>query len=100
VVEDDVWLRRQLDDLTRLCEGGRPAPWSVDDAPADFIVAQMKGIVGIEIPISRIEGKWKMSQNRPEADRIGVVEGYREQGPAARAIADLVAERGGIPTQQ
>jgi transcriptional regulator len=100
VVEDDVWLRRQLDDLTRLCEGGRPTPWTVDDAPADFIVAQMKGIVGIEIPISRIEGKWKMSQNRPEADRIGVVEGYREQGPDARAIADLVAERGGIPTQQ
>ena len=100
VIDDAVWLRRQLDDLTNLCEAGRPQPWKVDDAPADFIVSQMKGIVGVEIPIARIEGKWKMSQNRPEADRIGVVEGYREKGPAAAAIAELVARRGGLATSE
>jgi transcriptional regulator len=54
----------------------------------------MKGIVGIEIPISRIEGKWKMSQNRPEADRVGVRDGYREMGATASAIAELVAQYG------
>ncbi len=80
VINDDAWLRHQLNDLTASRERLRPAPWKVDDAPSDFVVAQMKGIVGVEIPISRIEGKWKMSQNRPEADRIGVLAGFREQG--------------------
>ncbi len=104
VIDDDVWLRRQLDDLTHLCESDRRAPWKVDDAPGDFIVGQMKGIVGIEIPITRIEGKWKMSQNRPEADRLGVVAGYREKGTTAEEMAKLVAERGaargGLPTPE
>jgi len=54
----------------------------------------MRAIVGIEIPILRIEGKWKMSQNRPEADRLGVIEGFREQGEAGEQLATLVAERG------
>jgi len=100
VVQDDVWLRRQLDDLTQQCESDRPMPWKVDDAPADFVVAQMKGIVGIEIPITRIEGKWKMSQNRPEADRVGVLDGYREKGATAEGMAKLVAERGGLPAPE
>ncbi|MGH6663602.1 MAG: FMN-binding negative transcriptional regulator [Pseudolabrys sp.] len=96
VMSDDVWLRRQIEDLTRSREGLRPAPWAVDDAPADFVAMQMKAIVGIEIPIGRIEGKWKMSQNRPELDRVGVVEGFRMQGEAGEAMAALVAERGGF----
>jgi transcriptional regulator len=96
VVNDADWLRRQLDDLTLSREGTRPAPWKVDDAPADFVAMQMKAIVGVEIPISRIEGKWKMSQNRPEADRIGVVAGFREQGDAGERIAAVVAERCGL----
>ena len=61
VINDADWLRRQLDDLTLSREGIRPAPWKVDDAPADFVAMQMKAIVGVDIPISRIEGKWKMS---------------------------------------
>ncbi len=92
VIEDAAWLRRQLDDLTRSQEGQRPAPWHVDDAPAAFIAAQMRAIVGLEIPIARIEGKWKMSQNRPEADRRGVVEGLTAQGDERSAqVAALVA---------
>lgn len=88
VFEDAAWLRRQVDDLTALAEGRRPAPWQVDDAPPEFVAGQLKGIVGIEIRIERIEGKWKVSQNRNEADRIGVVEGLR--GESHDAMADLV----------
>ena len=94
VIHDDVWLRRQIEDLTDSRESLRAAPWKVDDAPPDFIAAQMRGIIGVEIPISRIEGKWKMSQNRPEADRAGVVAGFREAGAAGEAIAAIVEERG------
>jgi transcriptional regulator len=96
VVNDDVWLRRQIEDLTASREGLRAAPWHVEDAPPEFIVAQMRGIVGVEIPIARIEGKWKMSQNRPEADRAGVVAGFREAGEAGEAIAAIVEERGRV----
>jgi transcriptional regulator len=95
VMRDDVWLRRQLDDLTESRERRRAAPWQVDDAPADFVAAQMRAIVGVEIPISRIEGKWKMSQNRPVADREGVIKGFRENGEIGETLAELVAERGG-----
>lgn len=93
LVEDAAWLRRQLDDLTRSQEGARTAPWQVDDAPSSFIAAQMKGIIGVEISIDRIEGKWKVSQNRPEADRQGVVEGLRDQGGTSMMMAALVAQR-------
>jgi transcriptional regulator len=91
VIEDTAWLRRQLDDLTLLKEGSRPSPWLVDDAPPDYVAAQMKGIVGVEIPIERIEGKWKVSQNRTEPDRLGVVAGLRASG--SDVMASLVAER-------
>ena len=96
VIEDAAWLRRQLDDLTLLKEGTRPAPWKVDDAPAPYIESQMKGIVGVEIPIERIEGKWKVSQNRPQADRAGVIAGLRGGGESAETMATLVAERGKV----
>ena len=91
VMNDDSWLRRQLEDLTASREGLRDAPWQVDDAPAEFVAMQMRAIVGVEIVISRIEGKWKMSQNRPAEDRAGVVEGLRrEGGPAEAIVADVV----------
>jgi transcriptional regulator len=93
-IDDTGWLRRQIEDLTNSKEGARPAPWLVEDAPADYLVSQMKGIIGIEIPVARIEGKWKVSQNRPAADRAGVVAGLHGGGEQAEAIAVLVAERG------
>jgi transcriptional regulator len=89
-IEDAAWLRRQIGDLTRTQEQSRPAPWSVDDAPADFIAAQIQAIVGIEIPIERIEGKWKMSQNRNEADRKGVIEGLTAEGGPSAALAQAM----------
>ncbi|MER2508937.1 FMN-binding negative transcriptional regulator [Amaricoccus sp.] len=90
VIEDAAWLRRQIDDLTRAREAGRAEPWAVADAPEPFVAAQIRGIVGIEIPIEAMTGKWKVSQNRPEADRIGVAEGLAGEAPA---MAGLVAER-------
>jgi transcriptional regulator len=93
VIEDQEWLRRQIDDLTRLRERPLAEPWAVEDAPAPFVAAQIKGIIGIEIEIGRIEGKWKVSQNRPPADREGVVEGLAGQGETSAAMAALVASR-------
>jgi transcriptional regulator len=94
VRDDRDWLACQIVELTASQESARPQPWAVTDAPDDFIAAQLNGIVGLEIPISRIEGKWKVSQNRPAADRAGVVEGLTaENDEASRAMARLVAER-------
>jgi transcriptional regulator len=95
VTEDAAWLRRQLDDLTTFHEKGRLQPWSVGDAPVDYIAGQLKAIIGIELPISRIEGKWKMSQNRDDADREGVMAGMRSDTDPHRntRVADLVEGR-------
>ena len=95
-IEDGVWLRRQVEDLTKSQEGKRPAPWLVSDAPEPYLTAQFKGIIGIEIPIARIEGKWKVSQNRPAQDRAGVAAGLRDSGERSHAMAALVSERGGV----
>jgi transcriptional regulator len=93
IVDDDIWLRRQIEDLTQHNERGLPAPWQVDDAPAPYVASQMKAIVGLEIPIDRIEGKWKVSQNRPAVDQAGVVAGLRGGGDAADIMASLVEAR-------
>lgn len=93
VVEDADWLRAQLDALTALKEDARPEPWAVDDAPEPFVVAQLKGIIGVELPIARSEGKWKVSQNRSEADRLGILAGLEQEGGPSAPMAALVAER-------
>jgi transcriptional regulator len=93
VIDEEVWLRRQIGDLTNHKEESRPDPWLVSDAPEAFVTAQIKGIIGVEIPIARIEGKWKVSQNRPAVDQAGVVEGLRGGGADAKIMASLVAER-------
>ena len=91
VIEDDEWLERQIAALTAKQEASREAPWAVRDAPPDFIALQRKAIVGIEIEIADIRGKWKTSQNRSAADRAGVVEGLEAIGDeAAQAMAELV----------
>ena len=91
IIEERDWLRAQIEALTRSQERRRDHPWAVGDAPEAFVEAQMKGIVGIEIPIAHIEGKWKVSQNRPEADRRGVVDGLAaSDDAAAEAMAELV----------
>jgi transcriptional regulator len=96
VIDDAEWLRWQIGELTRTHEGARPAPWAVSDAPADFVAVQIKAIVGVEIEIARIAGKWKASQNRPAADRDGVVQGLIAEGePMALDMAEIVRGEGG-----
>ncbi|MDK4743379.1 FMN-binding negative transcriptional regulator [Rhizobium sp. CNPSo 3464] len=95
VIEDPAWLREQIAMLTGENESGRPQPWAVDDAPAEFISAQLKGIIGIEIDIETIDGKWKVSQNRPAADRQGVAHGLDAiDRTDAAEMADLVRRYG------
>lgn len=91
-VDDADWLRRQLDLLTRQEESGFAAPWALADAPADYIEQMLRAVVGVELTIERLEGKWKTSQNQPPANRAGVVAGLGEcGGDAATAMAALVA---------
>jgi transcriptional regulator len=79
-VDDPTWLRTQIDALTEAHEAGSAEPWAVADAPADFIAGQLRGIVGVEIPVTQIDGKWKLSQNRSMPDRSGVVNGLTALG--------------------
>jgi transcriptional regulator len=88
VVHDDVaWLEDLVRRLTEKHEAGMPLPWSVDDAPPAFFAGQLRAIVGVELRITRIEAKAKLSQNRPAADVDGVVEGFRAQGDPEMAAA-------------
>jgi transcriptional regulator len=93
VIEDHDWLRAQIGALTTAMESSRSTPWKVSDAPESFVAAQVNGIVGVEIPIEHIEGKWKVSQNRTDADRQSVQEGLRREG-VCEEMAQLVAHRG------
>jgi transcriptional regulator len=78
VMEDSEWLMAHLAKLTNIHEAGLPVPWKVGDAPADYIASMAKGVVGLEMDIERIEGKWKLTQNRSEQDRSGVARGLAE----------------------
>ena len=93
-IHDHGWLMRLLERLTARHESARHAPWSVGDAPADYIARRLDAIVGIELPIRRIEGKWKASQKESEADRLGIAEGLRAD-PASQAMAKLVEQYSG-----
>ena len=90
LIDDEAWLREQISHLTDTQEQHRPTPWKVTDAPKDFITGLLKAIVGLEIPVRQIEGKWKVSQNRSASDRQGVADGLRREDNAL-AMADLVA---------
>ncbi|MDP9045190.1 MAG: FMN-binding negative transcriptional regulator [Pseudomonadota bacterium] len=97
-VEDRAWLLALVSRLTERHEAARPAPWAVTDAPADYIESMLGAIVGIELTLSALSGKWKVSQNRSAADRSGVMQGLRAQGDAnAVAMAGLVAGHGPPP---
>jgi transcriptional regulator len=80
VHDDEDWLRDLLRRLTDLHESARPAPWSMDAAPEKFLQGQLRAIVGVEVRIERVEGKFKLSQNRPAADIDGVITGLRADG--------------------
>lgn len=94
---DRDWLHALVTRLTRTHEAARAQPWAVSDAPADFIERQLQAIVGIEIPITRLVGKWKVSQNRPAADRAGVVAGLLERGEAESTEMAALVQRHAVP---
>jgi transcriptional regulator len=94
VIEDGEWLRSHLETLTRVHEAPSPVPWKVSDAPAEYIASLAKGIVGLEMTIERLEGKWKVSQNRSEQDRRGVALGLEELNTTeSLAMKALVEKR-------
>ena len=92
IIEDQQWLLDHLHALTTMHESSSSTPWKVSDAPADYVASLTKGIVGVELPIERIEGKWKVSQNQPERNRAGILDGLERLGtPESLAMKALVA---------
>jgi transcriptional regulator len=88
-IDDAAWLRAHVQELVQVHEGSRPEPWKISDAPIEYVERMLAQIVGLELPIARLEGKWKLGQNRSDADRASVVEGLRADG-----AADLLALMG------
>jgi transcriptional regulator len=92
--EDEAWLRPFLRALALRHEAGSRAPWLLDDLPEDYLRRMLAGIVGFEIAVSRLEGKWKLSQNRPREDRPRIIAALEERGDGdSLAIARLMRER-------
>ena len=89
--DDPERLLKLVTRLTATHEAARARPWAVSDAPAAFVQGMLRAIVGFELPIERLEGKWKMSQNRPAEDRAGVIEGLRSDGETQ--VAEIVVVR-------
>jgi transcriptional regulator len=92
VVHEAAWLRTLVTALTDRHEEGRADRWRVTDAPAEYVEKLLAAIVGIEIPIARLQGKWKLSQNRSVVDRRGVVAGLESEGASAETVAGLIKE--------
>jgi len=92
--DDRAQLREHVSILTDAHEASRAKPWVITDAPSDYIDAMLGGIVGFKFVITRLEGKWKMSQNRPEQDLVGAREGLIEEGDESqKAVAEIMATR-------
>jgi transcriptional regulator len=99
--QDAAWIREQVGALTARHEAGMPRPWAVQDAPADYVQSMLGLIVGIEMAITRITGKWKVSQNQPAANRAGAIDGLGGRNEAdaadaanALAMAELIRRHG------
>lgn len=91
IVQDSAWIAAHLTELTSRHEADRTVPWKPSDAPEDYIDGMMKGLVGIEFAVSRLEGKWKVSQNRNAEDRNSVIKGLSaERDDNAIAISDIM----------
>ena len=90
-IHEPEWLLPLVSNLTNTHEAARAAPWQVSDAPSSYIGKMLRAIVGFEIDITRLSGKWKASQNRDAADRQGVVDGLRAADDrVSQEFADLV----------
>lgn len=96
-VDDTTWLRAHLDELTAHNEAGFAEPWAVADAPSDFLEKLMSAIVGVEMVITKLQGKWKVSQNQPAQNQAGVVSGLRAGGRAELGVMAALVEAGAKP---
>jgi len=83
VVQDPDWVLAQINQLTDQQEHAQPSPWQVADAPSEYTQQLVQALVGIEMPIDRLEGKWKVSQNRSAQDQLGVAQGLRSVGASS-----------------
>jgi len=93
-VDEAEYVLRNVEALTRRHEAGRERPWSIQDAPVEYLAGLAKAVIGLEVPIARLEGKWKLSQNREARDAEGVASGLAASADAReREVARLVAER-------
>jgi transcriptional regulator len=93
VHHDPEWLRSAVTDLTEIHEGDRELPWHVTDAPAPYIAGQLGGIVGVEIAVTEVTAKAKLSQNRSEADQRGVVDGLQaDADPGGQSVAEAMSD--------
>ena len=94
LIEEGAWLRRFLRRLTDRHEAANPVPWRMQDLPEAYLDGMLKGIVGLDITVTRLEGKYKLSQNRPAVDRPRVIAALEQRGDAdALAVARLMRER-------
>ncbi|MGA1568652.1 MAG: FMN-binding negative transcriptional regulator [Ilumatobacteraceae bacterium] len=98
VHDDPTWVHNLVSDLTARHESHRELPWSLDDAPSEFIDAQLRAIVGIEVRIASVNASVKMSQNRPHSDIAGIIEGLRSDG--RHDLAQLVDDNNAHRTAQ
>jgi transcriptional regulator len=93
IIDDPTWLRRLVSQLTFRFEANVDQPWKISDAPESFIAKQLQAIVGIEIAVSKLLGKWKVSQNRPAVDRASVATELSKSSDAdSSAIAEMIRE--------
>src|SRR5581483_54982 len=97
-IDDPDWLRGLLRQLSDRHEAREAKPWRMADLPAPYLDTMLKGIVGLELAVTRLEGKFKLSQNRPAADRPRIVAALEARGDAvSRGVARLMRERAGEP---
>lgn len=87
VIDDPAWVFAQISALTAMHENALPQPWAVSDAPADYIEKMLGAIVGIEITLTRLLGKWKVSQNQPAANQASLIKAFEQEG---HPMADLI----------
>ena len=87
---DPDWLQAHVTRISDAMEVGRPSPWAVSDAPPDYIAALQRGIVGLRLPVARLEGAWKVNQHKSEADRVGTAAGLAASGPQGAALARVL----------
>ncbi|MFT5656976.1 MAG: transcriptional regulator [Gammaproteobacteria bacterium] len=103
VIDDREWLLQHVSELTDIHESDQPLPWKVSDAPKEYIDQMLGAIVGIEIPISKLNGKWKLGQNRPEPDKLSMIAGLmsspnaQAQGLATEISRHVYASKNELP---